>query len=85
MSDQNNGSPAFPTNTTNERNSGACYADGDMTLRDYAAIHADVPWAVVADQLYHMLGRNPSFDEVAEGAAVVRYKMADSMLLERAK
>lgn len=92
MSARGDGGPAFPCEYV-EHVSGAVgnnlpitsMSEG-LTVRDYAAIHSDVPWAVVADQLYHSLGnKNPTFDQIAEGAAVLRYKMADAMISERVK
>ena len=45
MRDIDDGGPAFPTNTENAPNAGACFASPGMTLRDYFAAHApiDVP------------------------------------------
>lgn len=83
--DKTTGGPAFPCLEIVEYGSGPREENHTgMTLRDYAAIHADAPWSVVFNQLYLGLGHmNPTFDQVAEGMAVLRYKMADAMLVER--
>jgi hypothetical protein len=38
--DKNDGGAAFPTNTSNIDNAGACFAHDGMSLRDWFATHA---------------------------------------------
>jgi len=75
MRDIKDGGPAFPTNTENVSNAGACYADAGMTLRDYFAAKA-------------MQGYLASFagGETIDGpnsAAEWAYRYADAMLRAR--
>lgn len=65
-------SPAFPTNTANEGNDGACYPNYGMSLRDYFAAKA----------LAGMLA-DSNFDHPPETAATLCYAMADAMLKAR--
>lgn len=75
------GGAAFPTNTTNESNTGACYADSGMTLRDYFAAKA-LPMAAK-----HMVAPSAKLNigEYADLLAKLSYVMADAMIAERAK
>lgn len=72
MSTQDNGGPAFPTNTENSDNVGACYANYGMTLRDFFA--AKAMQGLLADSEL-----KASMDEFAERA----YAVADAMLKAR--
>jgi hypothetical protein len=77
-----NGGPAFPVNTSNVGNTGACYADSGMSLRDYFAAKA-LP-AIVAAYV-EANGRCVGTDHIHYNCAAHAYRMADAMLAERAK
>lgn len=60
------------------------YHDG-MSLRDYFAIHADVPWNAAIETLKLRGNDYPTIHELAEYRAKLKYAEADAMLAERSK
>ncbi len=84
MTDKPKNPPAFPS---------SCTADGyspnvaeGMTLRDYFAARADVPWAALMEtyQLNKQVGCNPpTVQELLEYRAEIKYIEADAMLRAR--
>ena len=90
MTARDNGGPAFPTNTGNEPNPGACYAHDGMTLRDYFAAKA-----MQAEMITTFSDATPeaaeAFNEAASKAgrsveshlAHNAYRIADAMLRAR--
>jgi hypothetical protein len=69
---KNTGGAAFPVNTANQGEGGACFPDAGMTLRDYFA--AKAMQGMLSDQQ-----RDGSFLEYAEDA----YRFSDAMLKAR--
>lgn len=71
------GGAAFPTNTTNEQNSGACEADYGMSLRDWFAGQA-LPAVIETcrSDMIHAGG-------FAEHFSTRAYAIADAMLKAR--
>ncbi|MNL49700.1 hypothetical protein D3C87_1726580 [compost metagenome] len=56
-----------------------------MNLRDYFAIHADVPWNAVIETLSLRGVTSPTVKQMAEYRAQLKYCEADAMLAERKK
>ncbi len=80
MSDTNNdGGPAFPCNTENNTNAGACYPSHGMALRDYFAAKAMSVMATGAMRQGNNHVHREDFDQLAE----ISYEMADAMLIAR--
>ena len=78
-----NGGPAFPVNTENTHQAGACLPHEGMTLRDYFAAKAmSIMWDAY-DKGYCGVIDPDTFDNraLAEGA----YQIADAMIAERNK
>jgi hypothetical protein len=71
------GGPAFPTNTSNEQNAGACYAAEGMTLRDYFAA------AALTGALARPNSSPINHPKTPAGYAAAVYEMADAMLKAR--
>jgi len=74
------GSPAFPHDAP--VNGYRCPGPG-MSMRDYLAAHADVPWTEVAITFIKKKGRDATVSELADYVAEIRYVMADAMLQAR--
>jgi hypothetical protein len=90
MMSKDTGGSAFPTNTENAQNAGACYADSGMTLRDYFAAKccAAMVSTIRSDGDYTRLcsiAQAHDLDKVSQFFAQEAYKQADAMLAERAK
>lgn len=81
------GGPAFPVARDDAfpKDSVAGSPKPGMTLRDYFATHADVPWAAAAETFEIKHGHRPTVAELAGYVADIRHVMADAMLAERAK
>jgi hypothetical protein len=56
-----------------------------MDLRDYFAIHADVPWNAVIETLSIRGVSIPTVQQLAEQRAAMKYVEADAMLAARKK
>ncbi len=56
-----------------------------MDLRDYFAIHADVPWNAAIETLSLRGNSTPTVKEMAEYRAQLKYIEADAMLAARTK
>lgn len=74
--DVNKLEPAFPRDHRYQGHNG-------MTLRDYAAIHADFPWNAVMETLRLKGEPTPTIRRLAEYRAEVVYLQADAMLAAR--
>lgn len=90
MSARNDGGAAFPVNTANVNNPGACFADGGMTLRDYFAAKApistqDAMTACFVDSSSIGTLAKSKRIEVMQKLAEMQLEYADAMLTERAK
>ena len=85
MTNKHDGGPAFPIPNATDMD-GYVYAPeaSGMSLRDYAAIHADIPWKLVTDIADREEYRLPA-GELLQIAAEMRYAYADAMLAEREK
>ena len=71
-----NGGPAFPVNTENKHEAGACFPHEGMTLRDYFAAKA----------MQGMItGTHMWADHEDEDLARSAYDFADAMIAERNK
>jgi hypothetical protein len=80
------GGSAFPINYVAGPNGDpVSYASDGMTLRDYAAIHADVSTGDFSEVYKNSQGRYPTVIELADYMAEIRYIMADAMLRARDK
>ena len=78
------GGPAFPLNAKSAHGQHRFTHTG-MTLRDWFASQADVPWNAVLDTLRLRGEPTPTAARFAEYRAELRYLEADAMLAERAK
>jgi len=101
MSSDKMGGPAFPVNTAQINNPGACFSDEGMTQREYAAIHLKVPNsgnpeldAMIERALWHdyAVAVLPAVTREGFGDALKPSEVAsdcalyaDAMLAERAK
>jgi hypothetical protein len=80
MSARDDGGPAFPVNTANDGNGGACFPATGMSLRDYFA----------GEAMAALISR-PDKDPQHRGILAVpkmtqyAYEYADAMIAERAK
>lgn len=82
------GGLAFPVNELIRRDAkGKLYGEpvssSGMTLRDYAAIHSDVPWNAVIETLRMQGNSKPTIREIVEYRAKVKYAEADAMIAAR--
>lgn len=80
--DKNNGGPAFPRFVPDGHYNGSIDEQG-MTLRDYFAAKADVPWNAVFETLAAMGEKSPTVDRLVEYRALIKYAEADAMLRAR--
>lgn len=72
--------PAFP----HQKEDGSPY--WGMTLRDYFAAHADIPWnAVIETYEINRKKKNPTVSEIAMYRSELKYIEADAMLAARDK
>lgn len=71
--------PAFP----HQKKDGSPY--WGMTIRDYFAAHADIPWSAVADSMEMKGFNNPTYEQFLEYRAKIKYMEADAMLEARGK
>lgn len=88
MSAQNGGGSAFPVVGMNSRHGQQFIGvfDGGMTLRDYFAAKADIPWEVAADVVYRQNGNaNGTLTQIMRKRSQLRFEQADEMLAERAQ
>lgn len=76
------GGPAFPFPATNDTYSNAPMG---MSLRDWFAGHADIPWNAVLDTLSLKGIVSPTLQQVAEMRARYKLMEADAMLAARTK
>lgn len=89
MNTQDNGGPAFPIHPDSP--SGHIEALGGMTLRDYfaakamAALVMEPPWSEGGTASVHVWSEGFHGTDHLDRFAFAAYKMADSMLKERAK
>lgn len=71
---------AFPVSTIDG------YTSGGMTLRDYFANSAEIPYNVIYDFLEKIYGsKNVTTELIATCTAEYKYILADAMLKEREK
>jgi hypothetical protein len=87
MSDKPENPPAFPT-AAYEGIGGAAIYQGGMTLRDYFAAKAEVPWNAVLEmwKLNRQIGTNdPTVEQLLGYRSQLKYVEADAMLAERSK
>lgn len=90
MSAQNNGGPAFPVNTENNPNAGACYPTEGISARDYFAAKApistqDAMTACFIDANTIGVLNKIQRMEVMEMLSEMQMEYADAMLAERSK
>ena len=75
---------AFPTPEIRAPNGSVLSAGQDgMSLRDYFAIHADVPWNAVIETLSLRGNDRPTIREMVAYRAQLKYIEADEMLKAR--
>jgi hypothetical protein len=79
MTQKPDGGPAFPL--TRESSFNKNYEG--MTLRDWFAGQADVPWNAVLETLELRGEKNPTVQRMAEYRAEIKYVMADAMIAAR--
>lgn len=82
------GGLAFPVNDLVRRDAngklfGEPVSSAGMSLRDYAAIHSDVPWGAVIETLRLLGNSKPTIGEIVEYRAKVKYAEADAMIAAR--
>jgi argininosuccinate lyase len=89
MSEKNTGGPAFPREDYQTNGNNGKLGQEGMTLRDYFAAKADIPWREAYE---HAIGRLSNegtylgevpFEEMAKSRALLRYIEADAMLKAR--
>jgi len=94
VSTNEDGGAAFPGSVVydgsrQEVNLAGVYYDlGGMSLRDYFAAHADVPWNAVIETImknYGVEGKTYTIGELMAYRASMCYAQADAMLKERKK
>lgn len=85
MSGVKDGGPAFPLSwkETNEHGMEFHMTHGGMTLRDWFAANADVPWNAVIETLSIKGEKNPTVGRMAEYRALLKFEEADAMLAAR--
>lgn len=78
MSNKETGGPAFPVTRDAEAQNDAW---GGMTLREYFAAKADIPWEVAAEMVYRQNGNaNGTTAQILAKRSQLRFEQADSML-----
>ena len=84
MSTINTGGPAFPVPDSHHANGQVQYGANGMTLRDYLASKADIPWDTVVDTLVEQTGKKEfSIKDILRTRADMKYWEADAMLAAR--
>ena len=78
-----NGGQAFPTNSENAQNSGACYPDPGMTLRDYFASNVMVGLLSNGELLTQVLLQGQGKSDHALCVAKSAFAFADAMIKVR--
>lgn len=68
--------PAFPRDHRYQGHNG-------MSLRDYAAIHAEIPWNSVFEALSIQGEQNLTVQKILSYRAALKYAEADAMLAAR--
>lgn len=57
---------------------------GNLSVRDYFAAHADIPWNAVIETLRLKGRQNPTIAEIMDYRALLKYEEADALLAARA-
>lgn len=83
MSDKNDGGPAFPHSFESADNHPRWFQSSGMSIRDWFASKADVPWNAVIGTLALLGEDNPTIARIVEYRAHVKYAEADAMLKAR--
>ena len=76
--------PAFPIMGVAPED-GAPVEFHGMTLRDYFAAKADIPWVEARQLASNRKGGKPHYDEVLRARAFLKFAEADAMLKAREK
>lgn len=76
------GGSAFPFNENHSNGSHYC-SHGGMSLRDWFAGQADVPWNAVIDTLGLKGENTPTLYRIAQYRAELKYIEADAMIAAR--
>jgi len=82
------GGPAFPVPDSHHANGQVQYGSNGMTLRDWLASQAEIPWdAVLGTFSIKHPERDKKFtlEEVSKFRAEAKYREADAMLAAREK
>ncbi|MDE3791732.1 hypothetical protein I7G86_13925 [Sinorhizobium meliloti] len=86
MSDQvkkiDDGGPAF-ARASAEHSMGGNYEQDGMSLRDWFASQADIPWNAVIETLSIKGIEMPTVKQMAEYRALMKYAEADAMIAAR--
>ena len=86
MNESSDGGPAFPRQHVIMDENNAFFKPGHngMSLRDYFASQADVPWEKAIEVLMEQTGRKEfTVREVQKARSELKYYEADAMLTER--
>lgn len=82
MSEQKDGGPAFPKAGLDNWEKAKSVQIG-MSLRDYFAAQADIPWEAVIEILANKDNQRPTVSDVVNMRAAMKYLEADAMLKAR--
>lgn len=87
---KNTGGPAFPIDDLVQRDEkghlfGPQISSAGMSLRDYFAVHIEFPVSEIVKTFEAHTGETPTYTQLAEAIAHLRYLLADAMLAERLK
>ena len=78
------GGPAFPIPDSHHANGQVQYGANGMSLRDYLASKADIPWATAVELLVEQTGRKEfMITDILKARADLKYWEADAMLAAR--
>jgi len=82
------GGPAFPVPDSHHANGQVQYGSNGMTLRDWLASQAEIPWDAVLGTLsikHPERDKKFTLEEVSKFRAEAKYREADAMLAAREK
>lgn len=85
MTKKDDGGPAFARSAFQAQGMSQHSSQEGMSLRDYFAIHADVPWNATMETLALRGNKTPTVREFVEYRAALKYEEADAMLAARKK
>lgn len=79
MTKKNDGGPAFPIPVVQPFGDGVC-AIGGMSLRQYYAGQADIPWEVAKEAVNRVKIGTASVDDIMRMRATMKFGEADYMI-----